>query len=255
MTDLLAVHGLQYVGYAIEIVLLALLLTRGRWKSAKPFFLYFAGYFALDTLLRPAVLYIYGFSSLQYRYTYWMTDILLTLGAFLLICLLFRRACSGKPEVWSYLRSMLAAVFIIIAFISYFSLAHHYDHLFSRFIVGLQENLYFTCLVLNTLLYIMLQQWDSVDERLSLLVCGLGIEFAGPAAGMALAYLTPGGHDAGILTPLVSQMCNLGMCMVWLYAMAQKPVKVSATGDSQEHAARARSSRDLVLAEVPVRSQ
>lgn len=222
MIDRLLIDALQYASYAIELVLVVLLLRRRRWRDTTTFSAYLFGYFAVDAILRPTVLYVFGFSSLQYRYTYWISDVLLTLGAFLLICLLFRRACSAKPEVWSYLRSMLAAVLVIVAFISYFSLAHHYENLFGRFIVGLQENLYFTCLVLNTLLYIMLQQWNSVDERLTLLVCGLGIEFAGPAANMALMYLTPGGKDAGLLLALLIPLCNLGMCVVWLYAVAQK---------------------------------
>lgn len=222
MIAALAVHILQYASYAIELVLVTLVLTRSRWRSATTFAAYLFGYVAVDAIVRPIALYTYGFRSAQYYYTYWLTDVFLTLGAFLLICFFFRRASADKPEVWSYLRSMLAAVFVIIAFISYFSLRSHYEHLFSRFIIDLQQNLYFTCLILNTLLYIMLQQWDSQDDQLSLLVCGLGIEFAGPAASMALMYLTPGGHDAGVLASLISGLCNLGMCMVWLYAIAQK---------------------------------
>lgn len=222
MIEALSVHVLQYVSYALELALVTLVLMRGRWKGATTFAAYLFGYVAADAVIRPAVLYTYGYQSLQYYYTYWLTDVLLTLGAFLLICFFFRRATSDKPDVWSYLRSMLAAVFVIIAFISYFSLRSHYEHLFSRFIIDLQQNLYFTCLILNTLLYIMLQQWDSQDERLSLLVCGLGIEFAGPAAGMALMYLTPGGHSAGLLYNIIDPLCNLGMCVVWLFAVAQK---------------------------------
>lgn len=234
MTDVFAVSGLQYASYAVELILVIALLMRGRWRSYRIFFAYVVSYFAVDVVLRPAVFYAYGFHSRQYSYVYWVSDVLLTLGAFLLICFFFRRACSDKPEVWSYLRSMLAAVFVIISFISYFSIASHYGHLLSRFIYDLQQNLYFACLVLNTLLYIMLQQWDSVDEKLSLLVCGLGIEFAGPAASMALAYLTPGGHLAGVLTPVVFQFCNLGMCMVWLYAVAQKPAEAPAASTQAE---------------------
>lgn len=225
MIESVLVHFLQYASYALELILVVLLFTRGRWKNARSIAFYFLGYVILDTIFRPVVLYIYGYHSFQYRYSYWISDVVLTLGAFLLICLLFRRACSGKPETWSYLRSMLAAVFVIIAFVSYFSLADHYGHLFTRFIIDLQQNLYFSCLVLNTLLFIMLQQWDSADERLSLFVCGLGIEFAGPAANLALMYLTPGGKDAGVLLTLITPLCNVGMCMIWLYAMAQKPVE------------------------------
>lgn len=230
--DKVLVDALQYASYAVELTLIVVLFTRGRWKQYRSLAFYFLGYVALDTLFRPTVLYVYGFTSLQYRYVYWISDVVITLGAFILICLLFRRASLEKPEAWSFLRSMLGAIFVIIAFISYSSIASHYDHLFSRFIIDLQQNLYFACLVLNTLLYIMLLQWDSKDEQLSTLVCGLGIGFAGPAANMALMYLTPGGRDAGILLTLIIPLCSIAMCMVWLYALSSKvtenaPSKVS----------------------------
>ncbi len=245
---------LQYASYGVELALVIALVMRGRWRGAKAFFLYLCTYFVVDAILRPSILYTYGFSSLQFRKAYWLTDVLLTLGAFLLICFFFRRACSGKPEVWSYLRSMLTAVFVIIACISYFSLAHHYEHLFGRFIYDLQQNLYFACLVLNTLLYIMLQQWDSKDEQLSLLVCGLGIEFAAPAANMALAYLTPGGHAAGEVAPVVFQLCNLGMCAVWLFAVAQKEAPIPQPSALQE-GAEEEAVPDLPLAKDGSRSR
>lgn len=235
MIEALLGHVLQYASYAIELVLVVALLARGRWKSTRALFVYIAGYFAVDAVLRPSVLYAFGFRSVQYRYVYWVSDVLLTLGAFLLICFFFRRACSHKPGAWSsYLRPMLAAVFVLIAFISYFSIADHYGDLFGRFIYDYYQNLYFACLILNTLLYIMLQQWDSRDEKLNLLVCGLGIEFAAPAADMALAYLTPGGHAAGALAPFLFQLCNLGMCLVWLHAVALKEAQVPAASGSQE---------------------
>ena len=99
----------------------------------------------------------------------------------------------------------------------------HYDHLFTRFIIGLQQNLFFACLVLNTLLYVMLQYLESVDEELNLIVCGMGIALAGPAAGLALMYLTPGGQDAGVLYGLVTPFCNLGVFALWLYAVTRSP--------------------------------
>lgn len=236
MFDLLVSHGFQYLGYALEVSLIVVLIAKGVWRKLPDFFLYVVGYACIDAVLRPVVLYRYGSSSFQFRYCYWITDVVLTLGAFILIGLLFRRVCKSKRETWSMVRSMLAAVFVLIAVISYFSLIHHYDHLFSRFIIEFQQNLYFACLVLNTLLYIMLQQTDSANEELSFLVLGLGIEFAGPAASMALMYLTPGGQDAGILAAFAAQICNLGMFLTWFYAITQATKKktVPSYGDSRQ---------------------
>jgi hypothetical protein len=149
----------------------------------------------------------------------------LTLGAFVLICLLFRRACTGKKDLWPVLRTMLISVFIIVGFISSFTMSRHYHSLGWQFTVELSQNVYFACLVLNTLLYIMLQYVDCADEGLGLIVCGLGIEFAGSAAGMALAYLMPGWQGNVAFASFVAQFCNLGMCLTWLHAATRKPEK------------------------------
>ncbi len=235
MFDLLAAHGLQYLGYALEVALVAVIVGRGRWKDLSAFSLYVVSFVLADVVLRPVIFSLYGGASWQYRQCYWFTDIVLTLAAFLLICVFFRRACSERKELWSLLRTTLSAVFAIIVIISYLSLSEHYNHLFGRFIVDLQQNLYFACLVLNTVLYLILQNKDSEDGVLSLLVCGLGIEFAGPAAGMALMYLTPGGRIAGEMNPVIDQLCNIGMFCVWIYAVARKPEANSPSSPRREY--------------------
>lgn len=247
MIDQLAVHGLQYLGYAVEISVVVMLLARGRWKKYPEFFLYVLAYAGVDVVFRPAVISTYGVSSTQYSYCYWISDVALTLSAFLLICLFFKRACASKKEDWPFFRSILGAVFILIAAISYFSLSSHYDHLLSHFIVEFQQNLYFTCLVLNTLLYIKLAQTESVDEELSLLVCGLGIEFAGPAAGLAFWYLTGSGPVSETVVPLAAQLCTIGTYLVWLYAATRSPQADAESASFEKH-------EDIAaLAKLPVR--
>lgn len=215
-------HALEYTGYLAELALLVALVRRHKWSRDVVLALYAIGFILLDGAARLYTLYHYGAQSKQYFYCYWITDVLLTLGAFLLICAFFRWAYADKKEIWSFVRTMLGAVFTGILVVSYLSLSAHYDHLFGRFIIELQQNLYFACLILNTVLFLLLQQRQSEDSELSLLVCGLGIEFAGAAAALALAYLTPGGHDAGVLAPYVFQFCNIGMFLTWLYAVTRK---------------------------------
>jgi hypothetical protein len=218
----LLLHGLQYVGYALEISLVATLLVQKWWRKYPAFFVYVAAFAFIDAILRPSVLYSYGRASQAYLYAYWTTDIVLTLGAFLLICFLFHRACAQKKDLWPVLRTMLISVFVLVGFISCFTMSQHYQHLAPAFVIEFSQNIYFSCLVLNTLLYIMLQYVDCADESLNLLVCGLGIQFAGSAAGMALAYVMSGGIA---LPSFVAQFCNLGMCLTWLYAVTRNPEK------------------------------
>ena len=129
--------------------------------------------------------------------------------------------------MWQYLRLGLPAVFVLVGGYTAFSLAGHYDNLFTWFLVEFEQNLYFTCLVLNTMLYLLMRQLESTDEELDLLVCGVGIQFAGPAAGWALAYLTPAGYRA---PPFIMPLCTAGMLLTWFYAMAHpsKSPKVAA---------------------------
>ncbi len=219
--DHFAQWGIESAGYLLEILLLGALCRPEIRRRNIPLIAYVIAFFAMDGVARLYTLYHFGLNSKQYADCYWVTDVLLVLAAFLLICFLFRRASKGNEELWSYLRMMLPAVFVVTAFISAYSLSLHYDHLFTRFIVGLQQNLFFACLVLNTLLYVMLQYLESSDEELSLIVCGMGIGLAGPAVGLALMYLTPGGQDAGVLYSLLTPFCNLGVFAFWFYAVTR----------------------------------
>jgi hypothetical protein len=200
-------------------------MGRGQWRRLSSVWVYVISLLAVDALLRPYFLYRYGFNSDAFGYCYWLTDVLLALEAFGLLCIFFRRACT--ENTWHFLRLFLALVFVSVAAISYLSISHHYhnyDHL-HKFIYEFEQNLFFTCLVLNALLYIMLQQIGSADEQLGLLVCGMGIQFAGPTSGLALVHLTSAYH----LFDHVGPVCTLGMLLIWTYAVRRLPTPKEAT--------------------------
>ncbi|MBZ5514702.1 MAG: hypothetical protein LAN62_07635 [Acidobacteriia bacterium] len=215
--------ALQYGIYLLEAGLLAYLTVRRRFGGLVCLILYLSLLLAFDGVSRPYILYRYGYSSREYAYFYWLTDVLLTLGAFLLVCAFFRRACKYEQKMWHSIRLVLVFVLILTLAISLLALGRNYDQIRTVFIVEFQQNLYFTCLVLNTLLYILLQQIKSTDDELALLVCGLGIQFAGPAANLALARLTTGQGFASSLYGYVSPLCTLGMLLTWFYALVRAP--------------------------------
>jgi hypothetical protein len=215
--------ALQYGIYLLETGLLLFLLLRrraGRWLSV---FLYLSLLLAVDGIARPYILYHYGYTSSQYAYFYWLTDVLLVLGAFVLVCTFFRRACMHEARMWHFIRLLLAVVFVLTLLLSLFSIPMHYDGDLAPLTMEFRQNLYFTCLVLNTLLYILMQQIENTDEELTLLVCGMGIQFAGPAANFALAHLTQGQDYYGLLYPYVGPLCTLGMLLTWFYALVRVP--------------------------------
>jgi len=188
-----------------------------------------AVYFGVDALVRPWTLQHYGESSRQYYLWYWFTELLLVLGAFVLICTFFRRACSRHPEAWAFARPVLALVLLLVLVISCSAFTQHYRQLSTSYIYEFAENLYFSCAVLNTVLYVMLQRFRDADSELPLLVCGLGIQCAGPAANSAMAYLAGNQGLARALLVYVSPVCALGMLTIWLWAVVREPRGVKRT--------------------------
>jgi hypothetical protein len=235
--------ALQYAVYLLEAGLLGFVLLRRRQRRFIPIAIYLSLLLAIDGMSRPYVLYRYGFASRQYAYFFWLTDVLLVLAAFLLVCAFFRRACLQEKKMWHVLRPMLTFIFILVLGVSFFSLLQNYHNLFSRFIVEFQQNLYFTCLVLTTLLYILLQQRQSAEEELILLVTGMGIQFAGPAANFALVFLTPGQRFASNLYAYIGPLCALGMLLTWSYAVARLPEAVPMRARAGEVAEMAAAPR------------
>jgi len=211
-------YGLQYAGYLIEASLVfCLACSRQQKGRAGPAF-YLSSLLAAE-VTRACVLHACGVASRQYFYIYWSTDFLLVISAFLLVCLFFRRACLHQEKMWRFARLLLVFVFAIVLGISGLIFSHNYSHLFPRFVVEFNQNLYFACLVLNTLLYLLLQQIESTDDQLGLLVCGVGIQFAGPAATLALVHLTSSERFAQSLNSIAIPLCTLGMLLVWAYAI------------------------------------
>jgi hypothetical protein len=235
MVDKLLSSGVEYTVYALEAGVLVYLVSRGAWKRQVGIVFYLISFLAADWAVRPYFFHHYGLNSLPYAYCYWLTDVVLALEAFGLMCIFFRRACT--PQFWRVLRLSLIIVFILVTAISSMSLLNHYHkdnlvYLLHDFIYEFEQNLFFTCLVLNTLLFVMLQRIEGADQELGLLVCGMGIQFAGPAANLALVHVTLGWAGAYSLLGYVMPVCTMFMLLVWFYAITvgQKDEKDAARG-------------------------
>jgi len=228
MSDQLLTCGLQYAGYMVEAAICLLLIWQGRWRRLKGLCLYVAALFMLDGLARSASFSYFGQGSTQYYYFYWVTDVALALGAFLLVCNFFHRACAHEDKMWKFVRLALVLVFVFVLAYSALKLTSNYSHLYTVFIIEFSQNLYFTCLVLNTLLYVMMQQLVIDDDELGLLVCGLGVQFAGEAAGLALIHVTLRENFSVLLFSVLNPVCTLGMLSIWIYAITRTPQEVPA---------------------------
>jgi len=225
MVDRVLALGVQYSIYSLELFLLAFLLRRKLSSRLAGLSVYVSLLFVVDAVIRPFVLNLYGLKHALYFYVFWLTDDLLVLGAFLLVCSFFRRACAKEEKLWRFTRLFLVFVLILVPGITLNSLWQHSSQIASQiassFVFEFSQNLYFTCLILNTLLFLMMQQIESQDYELGLLVCGLGLQFAGPAASFALLHLTSGQDGYERLHDLIGPLCTLGMLLTWLYAISK----------------------------------
>ncbi len=227
MTEKILGLVIQYGNYFVVAGLLFYLARTKQLRRLRGIALYLGCLIAVDATSRPYVFYRYGLHSRQYIDFYWLTDLVLVLAAFLVVCDFFRRGTSDHKEMWRYIRWILVFALMAVAGVSALTLSRNYDQLSTGFIVEFSQNLYFTCLVLITLLYLMLQQMESRDDELALLVCGMGIAFAGPAASMALFHLVGATEFSRTLTSFLMPGCNLAMLMVWFYAVAKVEGKVT----------------------------
>ena len=138
--------------------------------------------------------------------------------------------------MWKFVRLVLVSVFILILGVTALKLSSNYAHLYTfSFIIEFSQNLYFSCLVLNTLLYVMMQQWAIDDDELGLLVCGLGVQFAGEAAGLALIHVTLRENFSVLLFSFLNPGCTLGMLLIWIYAITKTPQEVPARSKVGNH--------------------
>jgi len=253
------VNGLQYGGYALELALLVLLLAPKRLRRFPALCAYVAALFGLDALGRGWVLQHYGNSIAivgshahrVYFYSYYLSDLVLALGVFLLVCTFFRRACRDHQKVWEFIRPILSLVLVMVTIVSAVALRTNFHQFFGRYVFEFNQDLYFVCLVLNTVLYLMLQRFKAGSD-LNLLVCGLGVQLAGPAAGSALASLTyASGHvRSGMVLKYLSPLCFVTMMGIWIYAITRSQEAEHEGAETPKAKSMRRrpqlSSRDLV---------
>ena len=226
--------GIYYLADGLVLSLLVFIFYHRLWRRCTAVGVYLLTLLLIDGIARRIALYHYGPDSQAFFYFYWLSDIALAFATFLLICSFFRRVCANEAKMWRFVRLFLAFVFVLVLGIAAISLARNYAsfNMYDIFIMEFQQDLYFACLVLNTLLYVLMQQSENAFEELGLLVCGLGLQFAGPAASFALVFLTRGHQQfATDLMTFLSPLCTLGMLLTWFYAVIQmsKPAKVATS--------------------------
>lgn len=132
----------------------------------------------------------YGFSSEEYVYFYYYGDALLTILLYLAIIglygLVFAQLHSRR-----YIRGAAILLLLATAGFSLLVVQKNVDHLASRFVVELSQNLYFVGVVLTYVLWICVLKLRVTSTRLVHLVLSLGIYFSAYSATYALRSMAP----------------------------------------------------------------
>jgi hypothetical protein len=162
---------------------------------------------------------LYGYRSVEYFDFYYTGDAIPNIVGYLLIGSFFDRLLRHST-FHRYVRPTLTIFFVLIAGISAFFIVGSVDRLYPRFVIELQQNLYFVGALLTFLLWMAVSYLDVQSRRFTLLVSGLGIYFAAHAANYAIRFLFP---SLSALTLVVPPLAYNFMVGLWLYAFLRVP--------------------------------
>ncbi len=213
--------------YELSIEVLSVLLALGVVViSARQGF--FKRYLFLNVYLLTNVVFtsgcyyvrsLYGYRSVEYFDFYYTGDAIPNIVGYLVIGSFFDRLLRHST-FHRYVRPTLTIFFVLIAGISAFFIAGSVDRLYPRFVIELQQNLYFVGALLTFLLWMAVSYLDVQSRRFTLLVSGLGIYFAAHAANYAVRFLFP---SLSALTLLVPPLAYNFMVGLWLYTFLRVP--------------------------------
>jgi hypothetical protein len=162
------------------------------------------------------ILRSYGLRSPQYFYFYYYSDSLLFILMYLVV-IHFYQQVFVEMNVSRYIRA--AAVFLLVAtaFFSYIVVHEHRDHLTTRFVVELEQNLSFVGVVLIYLLWGAILKLRETRTRLIQLVLALGISYSATAGTYALRNLFPDAYALRWVPPVI----GVWLPLAWAYTFTK----------------------------------
>ncbi len=162
---------------------------------------------------------LYGYTSEQYYYFYFMGDAVMMFVAYLVIGSFFDHLFRHSVFC-SYIRPALVFLFLLVVGISGLFISRSVGHFYSGFVIELEQNMYFVGVVLTFLLWISMSYLGAQNRRFVLLVAGMGTLFAAHAANYAVRFLFP---SLSALTLLVPPLAYNFMVGLRLYTFLRVP--------------------------------
>jgi hypothetical protein len=188
-----------YFGTALELAFVVCSLARRSFL--RYFFLNLYFLFALSSsAARDFALSRFGQHSIEYRYTYFYTDALLTLALYVALISLYAHVF-GELRFGKYVRMTAVLLLLGTALFSYAVVAQSTDRLSTDFAYVLSQNLYFVGLVLTYILWAAVLKLRETRTRIVQFVLSLGLYFSAYAASYALVNLASKSLAVYILAP------------------------------------------------------
>jgi len=160
----------------------------------------------------------YGFASQQYFYCYYYTESLLTILLFWTIIQFYQQTFL-EMNVSAYIRGAAALLLLATALFSYIVIHENRNHLTTRFVVELGQNLHFVGVVLTYLLWGAILKLRETRTRLIQLVLALGVYFSATACTYALRNLFPSLQPS--VLRWVPPIIGLWLPIAWAYTFAK----------------------------------
>ncbi|HMD32503.1 MAG TPA: hypothetical protein VKG84_11385 [Candidatus Acidoferrales bacterium] len=204
-----------FLGFSLEVFVVVYSLARRQFIRYLTLNLYMMAA-AMATCAHFYFVEHYGFSSMAYRYLYYYSDALLTILLYFSVFGLYQHVF-GEMQASRYIRAASLMLLVGTACVSFMVVRESQNHLTSRFVVQLSQNLYFVGLVLIYILWGAVMKLRETRTRVIQLVLALGIYFSAYSATYALRNLFPDLVLArSILPPLVGTWLPLAWaCTLW----------------------------------------
>jgi len=189
----------------------------------------FLKYVAITTYLTTAslatfgqylVINHYGLKSHQYFYYYYYSESLFTILLFFVV-IQFYQELFLEMKAAAYIRRGAVCLLAATAGFSYLVVHANRDHMTSRFVVELGQNLYFLGVVLTYLLWFSILKLHESRTRLVQLVLALGVYFSATAAAYALRNLFP--SLQGSILHWIPPLASLWLPIAWAFTFLKIP--------------------------------
>jgi hypothetical protein len=161
-----------------------------------------------------------GFTSPTYLYYYYYSDALLYILMYFVIIQLYQQVFH-ELKVSRYIQGAAAGLLAATALFSFLVVHQNKDHLTTRFVVELEQNLNFLGVVLVYVLWGAILKLKETRTRLIQLVLALGVYFSATAGIYAIRNLFPGLETS--LLRWLPPLLGTWLPFAWGYTFAKVP--------------------------------